>query len=136
MYYHFAVLCSTISQYYVSISSVFCQYFLCIIVIFQLVFLWQRATLCTYSSINLCLCANARISISCSSQAVEALKRSRFPAFFAGCRAACWAPSDPLTARTSCHSCVNSCRLQPRDSLNAKALAFPWCSIKRVSLHW
>ena len=82
--------------------SMFYQQSVCLSVIFQLICVWPHNA----CSINVCL--SAFISIFCFLLNILPGPSSN-SAFFAGCRAGCWAPSDPLTAGGSYHSCVNSC---------------------------
>ena len=74
----------------------------------------------TVASMLLLTCVHVYsfISLFCSSQNPGS-KSLFFLPFLVGVGAACWAPSDPLTAGGSFHSCVNSCHFQP-ELQNAK----------------
>ena len=93
----------------------FYQQSVCLSVIFQLICVWPHNA----CSINVCL--SAFISIFCFLLNILPGPSSN-SAFFAGCRAGCWAPSDPLTAGGSYHSCVNSCNFIQSYSIFKKIL--------------
>ena len=95
--------------------SMFYQQSVCLSVIFQLICVWPHNA----CSINVCL--SAFISIFCFLLNILPGPSSN-SAFFAGCRAGCWAPSDPLTAGGSYHSCVNSCNFIQSYSIFKKIL--------------
>ena len=115
------------------IYSVLCQCFSSILTIIfvglydiPVRFLWlqlsneqpSHGSALTVTLLLTCVHVHSFISLFCSSQNPGS-KSLFFLPFLVGVGAACWAPSDPLTAGGSFHSCVNSCHFQP-ELQNAK----------------
>ena len=129
MYYHFAVLCSTISQYYVSISSVFCQYFLCIIVIFQLVFFVAKSNplhIQQHKSLSVCKCTYQHILQFPSSRSPKTVS---FSCLFCRVSSGLLGTEWPSDSPHQLPQLRQQLPLAAQRFTKCKALAFPCCTV-------